>query len=77
MESGIKLSDLKLSKTQLRAFKKLIKVGGWVSPYDIKESIGTLNSLFHRDLCKRKYELGSMAFPRNETYYKSKYNFRR
>lgn len=73
MGRGVNIETLKLTPIQKRAFRKLVKARGWVSPYDIQESINTLDSLFRRGLVNRKYELGSMADPRTGTYYKSKY----
>ena len=57
-----------LSNTQKHALQKL--TSSWKCPYELRESIGTLDSLVRKGLAIRKYGMGARFMPRNETYYK-------
>ena len=61
---------VKLSSVQKRTLRKL--TNKWQSPYELSESIGTLDSLVSKHLAIRKYEQGYLFFPRSAIMYRIK-----
>lgn len=64
--------DIKLTSAQKKAYNKLQKTKDWMSPYDLRESMGTLNALERKGLIRvRGYgRLGAMFSPRTTIEYK-------
>ena len=62
---------MKLSDSQIRALKKLRPLSAtWQTPYDLKESRITLDSLVRKGLVEREYGAGAYAFPRVGNHYR-------
>ena len=54
----------RLSKKQKEAIEKM-KEGEWHSAYGLQVGINTLEALVRKGLVRTRYQLGSIAFPRN------------
>lgn len=69
------VKEAKLTPVQKRAFKKLIKDGGWLTPFDLQESLSTLRALEKKKLVKsRGWEaFGAMFDPRTTIEFISRY----
>ena len=64
---------MKLTKSQERAKWKLTRE--WQTPYDLKESIPTLDGLLNRGIAERRFATMGVGFsPRNSIYYRLKFN---
>lgn len=63
---------MRLSDSQVRALCKLqpALAGSGLSPYTLKESRITLDSLVRKGLAERQHGESAFAFPRIGTYYR-------
>ena len=65
---------MKITPTQEKALKKLRESGEWMSAYDLKVGLKSLDGLNMKGLVAYKFESGYLAFPRTGIMWKATTN---